>query len=79
MTGQLGMIDDELENIKEEDVAYINNKCNDIIAKIPELDEAIKTCLTKSLEKDDLNAIKSCMNTQSGKYYNALLKVIRND
>ena len=39
MSGQLGMMDDEVENIKDEDVAYINNKCNDIIAKISEIDE----------------------------------------
>lgn len=44
-----------------------------------DLEGAIKTCLTKSLEKDDLNAIKGCMETQSGKYYKALLKVIKND
>lgn len=44
-----------------------------------DLKEAIATCLTKSLEKDDLNAIKSCMEVQSGKYYKALLGVIRND
>lgn len=44
-----------------------------------DLKEAIATCLTKSLEKDDLNAIKSCMEVQSGKYYKALLEVIRND
>lgn len=44
-----------------------------------DLKDAIRTCLTKSLEKDDLNAIKSCMEVQSGKYYKALLEVIRND
>lgn len=44
-----------------------------------DLKDAIRTCLTKSLEKDDLNAIKSCMTVQSGKYYKALLEVIRND
>lgn len=44
-----------------------------------DLKEAIATCLTKSLEKDDLNAIKSCMEVQSGKYYKALLEVIHND
>ena len=44
-----------------------------------DLEEAIKTCLIKSLEKDDLNAIKGCMETQSGKYYKALLGVIKND
>ena len=44
-----------------------------------DLKDAIQTCLTKSLEKDDLNAIKSCMENKSGKYYRALLKVIEND
>ena len=46
MAGQLGMLDDEFENIKEEDFAYINNKCNDIIAKIPEIDAAINASTT---------------------------------
>ena len=46
MTEQLGMMDEELENIKEEDAAYINQKCSDIIAKIPELDEAINDSTT---------------------------------
>ena len=31
---------------KEEDAAYINNKCSDIIEKIPELDEAINASTT---------------------------------
>ena len=44
-----------------------------------DLKDAIKTCLTKSLEKDDLNAIKSCMELKSGKYYRALCGVINND
>ena len=46
MNGQLGMMDEELENIKEADAAYINNKCSDIIAKIPEIDEAINASTT---------------------------------
>lgn len=44
-----------------------------------DLKDAIKTCLTKSLEKDDLNAIKSCMELKGGKYYRALCGVINND
>ena len=56
------MMDDELENIKEEDVAYINNKCNDIIAKIPELDEAINASTTgwktSRMGKVDLSIIR---------------------
>lgn len=44
-----------------------------------DLKDAIKTCLTKSLEKDDLNAINSCMKVKTGKYYRALCEVINND
>ena len=62
MTGQLGMMDDELENITEEDAAYINNKCSDIIAKIPELDEAINASTTgwktTRMGKVDLSIIR---------------------
>lgn len=62
MTCQLGMMDDELENIKEEDAAYINNKCSEIIAKIPELDEAINASTTgwktSRMGKVDLSIIR---------------------
>lgn len=42
------------------------------------LTEAIKTCLTKSLEKDDLNVIRSNMTVRN-KYSRALTEVARND
>ena len=62
MSGQLGMMDDELENIKEEDIAYINTKCNEIIAKIPEIDEAINSSTTgwktTRMGKVDLSIIR---------------------
>ena len=62
MSGQLGMIEDEVENIKEADVAYINNKCNDIIAKIPEIDEVINASTTgwktTRMGKVDLSIIR---------------------
>lgn len=62
MTGQLGMMDEELENIKEADAAYINNKCSDIIAKIPEIDEAINASTTgwktSRMSKVDLSIIR---------------------
>jgi len=62
MSGQLGMMDDDVENIKEEDAAYINNKCSDIIAKIPELDEAINASTTgwktTRMAKVDLSIIR---------------------
>lgn len=44
-----------------------------------DLKEAIETCLTKSLEKDDLNVIKSNLENKSGKYYRAFCEVIKND
>ena len=37
-----------------------------------DLKEAIRTCLTKSLERDDLNAIRSNMEQTGSKYYRAL-------
>lgn len=62
MTGQLGMMEDEVENIKEEDAAYINNKCSDIISKIPEIDEAINASTTgwktSRMGKVDLSIIR---------------------
>jgi N utilization substance protein B len=62
MNGQLVMIDDEFENIKEEDAAYINEKCSDIIAKIPEIDEAINASTTgwktSRMGKVDLSIIR---------------------
>lgn len=62
MAGQLGMMDEEVENIKEEDAAYINNKCSDIIARIPEIDEAINATTTgwktTRMAKVDLSIIR---------------------
>ena len=62
MSGQLGMMDDELKDIKEKDLAYINQKCNDIIAKIPELDETINASTTgwktSRMGKVDLSIIR---------------------
>lgn len=43
-----------------------------------DLKEAIRTCLTKSLEKDDLNVIRSNM-TVNNKYSIAFAEVVRND
>ncbi|MBR3811809.1 MAG: transcription antitermination factor NusB [Agathobacter sp.] len=62
MVGQLEMLDEEYDNIKEDDLAYINNKCNDIIAKIPEIDEAINANTTgwktSRMAKVDLSIIR---------------------
>lgn len=62
MSTQLGMIDEEFENIKETDVTYINNKCNDIIEKIPEIDELINSSITgwktSRMGKVDLTIIR---------------------
>lgn len=62
MSTQLGMIDEEFENIKESDATYINNKCNDIIEKIPEIDELINSSTTgwktSRMGKVDLTIIR---------------------
>ena len=62
MAGQLGMLDDEFENKKEEDFAYINNKSNDNIAKIPEIDAVINASTTgwktTRMAKVDLSIIR---------------------
>lgn len=62
MAEQLVLLGDEIENITEEDSAYINNKCNDIIAKIDEIDAAInestKGWKTTRMGKVDLSIIR---------------------
>ena len=46
MTEQLGLLEEDLENVKPEDLEYINRKCNDIIAKVAEIDAAINESTT---------------------------------
>lgn len=62
MPEQMGMMDEELENIKEADATYINQKCSNIITKIPELDEAINASTTgwktTRMGKVDLSIIR---------------------
>ena len=62
MPEQLELVDDEIENGKEEDIAYMTQKCNDIIAKLPEIDEAINASTTgwktSRMGKVDLSIIR---------------------
>ena len=62
MSEQLNLLGDELENIKEEDLKYINNKCSDIVSKIPEIDKAINASTTgwktSRMSKVDLSIIR---------------------
>jgi len=46
MPEQFDLFGEEVENITEEDSAYINHKCNDIISKIVEIDTAINESTT---------------------------------
>ena len=59
---QLDLLTDEIEDINEEDSAYINHKCNDIIAKIAEIDAAINESTTgwktTRMGKVDLSIIR---------------------
>lgn len=62
MGEQLGLFEEEIENAKEEDSAYMNHKCSDIIAKLPEIDEAINSVATgwktSRMGKVDLTIIR---------------------
>ena len=62
MTEQIVLFEEEIEGIKEEDSAYINHKCNDIIAKIEEIDAAINEAATgwktSRMGKVDLTIIR---------------------
>lgn len=62
MAEQFDLFGDEIENITEEDSVYINNKCNDIIAKIDEIDTAINESTTgwktTRMGKVDLSIIR---------------------
>ncbi len=62
MTEQLGLLEEDLENVKDEDLDYINHKCSDIIAKISEIDTAINESTTgwktTRMGKVDLSIIR---------------------
>lgn len=62
LTEQLKLFTEELENLKEEDFLYINNKCNEIFDKIPELDETVNAVVegwkTSRMGKVDLSIIR---------------------
>lgn len=62
MPEQLNLVDDEFENVKEADSIYMNQKCSDIIAKLPEIDEAINASTTgwktSRMGKVDLSIIR---------------------
>ena len=62
MPEQLVLFGEELENLNEKDSAYINNKCNEIFAKLPEIDAAINEVTTgwktSRMAKVDLSIIR---------------------
>ena len=62
MPEQLDLVDDEFENVKEADAIYMSQKCSDIIAKLPEIDEAINASTTgwktSRMGKVDLSIIR---------------------
>ena len=45
--------------------------------KLLSIEEALKTCLIKGLEKDDINSIMNCIN-RSSKYKDALVSIVKN-
>ena len=62
MPEQLVLFEEELENLNEKDSAYINHKCNEIFAKLPEIDAAINETATgwktSRMAKVDLSIIR---------------------
>ncbi len=62
MIEQLSLYEEELENLKEDDLEYINHKCNDIILKISEIDAAVNESTTgwktTRMGKVDLSIIR---------------------
>ena len=62
LTEQLRLFTEELENLSETDFLYINNKCNEIFDKIPELDTAVNAVVegwkTSRMGKVDLSIIR---------------------
>lgn len=62
MPEQMVLFEEELENLNEKDSAYINHKCNEIFAKLPEIDAAINETATgwktSRMAKVDLSIIR---------------------
>ena len=62
MTKQLSLLEEDLVDVKPEDLEYINRKCNDIIAKVAEIDAVINESTTgwktTRMGKVDLSIIR---------------------
>ena len=62
LTEQLKLFTDDLEDLSESDFLYINNKCNEIFDKIPEIDEAVNAVVegwkTNRMGKVDLSIVR---------------------
>ncbi len=62
MPEQMALFAEELENASEEDSAYMNHKCSEILAKLPEIDaminEAATGWKTTRMGKVDLSIIR---------------------
>lgn len=59
---QMDLFEEEIASLKDEDLAYLKNKCNDIIARVGEIDEAINQVSegwkTSRMGKVDLTLIR---------------------
>ena len=62
MNEQLVLFGEELDALRETDLSYIRNKCNDIFSKIEEIDSAINEAATgwktSRMGKVDLSIIR---------------------
>lgn len=62
MTEQLGLLEEDLENVSAKDLEYMNHKCKDIFSKLTEIDAAINESTTgwktTRMGKVDLSIIR---------------------
>lgn len=62
MSEQVALFDEELSDVKEDELTYMKSKCNEILARIPEIDKAVNEVSegwkTSRMGKVDLSIIR---------------------
>ena len=62
MKEQLALFDEELSDVKEDELSYMKSKCNEILSRIPEIDKAVNEVAegwkTSRMGKVDLSIIR---------------------
>ena len=62
MKEQVALFDEELSDVKEDELSYMKSKCNEILSRIPEIDKAVNEVAdgwkTSRMGKVDLSIIR---------------------